>query len=109
MQAMAEYSPIDVLIACSSHLMPPLRLGWYAIPLRLIVGFGFMEHGYAKLVRGPDSFADIRHACTIVAGMGNDPRRAFRRPGRPCRRLHSAREHSHGDRSPRRHLHRPPS
>ena len=33
-----------------------------AIPLRLVVGFGFMEHGYAKLARGPDAFAAILHA-----------------------------------------------
>ena len=26
---------------------------WAAIPLRLIVGFGFMEHGFAKLSKGP--------------------------------------------------------
>ena len=39
-------------------------VGWplYAIPLRLIVGFGFMEHGYAKLARGTESFAAILHA-----------------------------------------------
>ena len=38
-------------------------VGWplYAIPLRLIVGFGFMEHGYAKLARGTESFAAILH------------------------------------------------
>src|SRR5215471_14762895 len=35
---------------------------WYAIPLRLIVGYGFMEHGYAKLARGPESFIAILHA-----------------------------------------------
>jgi putative oxidoreductase len=35
---------------------------WYALPLRLIVGFGFMEHGYAKLARGPDDFIAILHA-----------------------------------------------
>ena len=23
---------------------------WSALPLRLIVGYGFMEHGYAKLI-----------------------------------------------------------
>jgi uncharacterized membrane protein YphA (DoxX/SURF4 family) len=34
----------------------------YALPLRLIVGYGFMEHGYAKLARGPDSFTAILHA-----------------------------------------------
>jgi putative oxidoreductase len=32
---------------------------WAAIPLRLIVGYGFMEHGFAKLMRGPDNFAAI--------------------------------------------------
>src|SRR2546430_13165216 len=39
-------------------------VGWpvYAIPLRLIVGFGFMEHGYAKLAGGTESFAAILHA-----------------------------------------------
>jgi putative oxidoreductase len=35
---------------------------WYALALRLIVGYGFMEHGYAKLARGPDSFVAILHA-----------------------------------------------
>ena len=39
--------------------------GWYALPLRLIVGFGFVEHGYAKLVRGPDSFIAILHAAGV--------------------------------------------
>lgn len=27
----------------------PMPAGWYAVPLRLIVGYGFFEHGYAKL------------------------------------------------------------
>jgi putative oxidoreductase len=39
--------------------------GWTAIPLRLIVGFGFMEHGYAKLVRGPAWFAIILQALHV--------------------------------------------
>ena len=30
---------------------------WSAIPLRLIVGYGFIAHGYAKIVNGPDHFA----------------------------------------------------
>jgi len=37
---------------------------WSPIPLRLIVGYGFMEHGFAKLSRGPGMFAAILH------GMG---------------------------------------
>ena len=32
---------------------------WAFIPLRLIVGYGFMEHGFAKLSKGPDAFANI--------------------------------------------------
>src|SRR5258707_3964708 len=37
---------------------------WSPIPLRLIVGYGFMQHGSAKLSRGPDTFA------AILKGMG---------------------------------------
>lgn len=42
----------------------PLPVGrtWYALPLRLIVGMGFFEHGYAKLARGADGFIAILHA-----------------------------------------------
>lgn len=50
-----------------SHLFPSLRGAWYAIPLRLIVGYGFMQHGYAKLARGPDDFANILHALGMPA------------------------------------------
>jgi putative oxidoreductase len=32
---------------------------WTLVPLRLIIGFGFAAHGYAKLSRGVDGFADI--------------------------------------------------
>jgi putative oxidoreductase len=39
-----------------------LRRAWWALPLRLIVGYGFMEHGYAKVARGPDVFTGILHA-----------------------------------------------
>jgi putative oxidoreductase len=40
----------------------PVPADWYAIPLRLIVGYGFFAHGYAKLARGPEHFAAILHA-----------------------------------------------
>lgn len=40
---------------------------WAPIPLRLIVGYGFMEHGYAKLARGPEAFAAILHAMNVPA------------------------------------------
>jgi putative oxidoreductase len=38
-----------------------------AIPLRLIVGYGFMQHGFSKLSRGPDAFAAILQAMGVPA------------------------------------------
>src|SRR5260370_42090121 len=38
---------------------------WAPIPLRLIVGYGFMERGYAKLSKGPDAFAGILQAMGV--------------------------------------------
>jgi putative oxidoreductase len=43
--------PIDLRIL--SRLAP--------LPLRLIVGYGFMAHGFAKLSRGPETFAVVLH------------------------------------------------
>ena len=40
---------------------------WAPISLRLIVGFGFIEHGFAKLSKGPDAFAAILHALAVPA------------------------------------------
>lgn len=30
---------------------------WTLLPLRLVIGFGFMAHGFAKWSRGPEKFA----------------------------------------------------
>src|SRR5262245_13672209 len=32
---------------------------WAALPLRLVIGYGFMAHGWAKLSRGPETFAKL--------------------------------------------------
>jgi uncharacterized membrane protein YphA (DoxX/SURF4 family) len=37
------------------------------LPLRAIVGYGFMVHGYAKLMRGPDSFIAILSTIGVPA------------------------------------------
>jgi putative oxidoreductase len=40
---------------------------WAPLPLRLIVGLGFMQHGFSKLSRGADAFATILHALGVPA------------------------------------------
>ena len=50
----------------TQHNASPLAR-WAPIPLRLIVGFGFMEHGFAKLTKGPENFAAILHALGVPA------------------------------------------
>jgi putative oxidoreductase len=40
---------------------------WAPIPLRLMVGCGFMQHGFAKLAKGPEAFAVILHAIGVPA------------------------------------------
>ncbi len=40
---------------------------WTPLPLRLIVGYGFMAHGYAKVIHGPEHFFAILHAIGVPA------------------------------------------
>ena len=53
-------------VACDSASRFPIAR-WAPIPLRLIVGYGFMQHGIVKLSRGPDAFATILHALGVPA------------------------------------------
>ncbi len=39
--------------------------GWAQLPLRLLIGFGFAAHGYAKLSRGPEKFSAILAALGV--------------------------------------------
>src|SRR6266853_518612 len=50
-----------------AFLASPSVAVWAAIPLRLIVGYGFMEHGLAKLSKGPENFAAILHTMGVPA------------------------------------------
>jgi len=47
--------------------MVTAKNAWALLPLRLVVGFGFAAHGYAKLARGPESFAAILHVMGVPA------------------------------------------
>lgn len=40
---------------------------WALLPLRLIIGFGFAAHGYAKISRGVDNFATVLGVMGIPA------------------------------------------
>src|SRR6201988_619398 len=50
-----------------AFLARPSVAVWAPIPLRLIVGYGFMEHGFAKLSKGPENFASILHTMGVPA------------------------------------------
>jgi len=43
----------------------PLPTEGWVIPIRLIVGYGFMAHGWAKIAHGPQHFIDILAAIGI--------------------------------------------
>src|SRR5258708_27774755 len=62
---------MNLLAKVSRLAISPLPgpTAWYAIPLRLIVGFGFLQHGYAKLARGPEDFINILHAMRVPAAF----------------------------------------
>jgi putative oxidoreductase len=45
----------------------PAVARWAPLPLRLIVGCGFIAHGLSKLSKGADAFAGILHALGVPA------------------------------------------
>jgi putative oxidoreductase len=69
MRSIQQFDERKTTLFCISEdllsRLPSAR--WAPIPLRLIVGYGFMEHGFAKLGRGADSFAVILHAIGVPA------------------------------------------
>src|SRR5262245_6539468 len=61
-EPLSQVSLLQKLLHRCCRLVPERWAGWHAIPLRLIIGFGFIQHGYAKLARGADSFTQILRA-----------------------------------------------
>ena len=47
------------MVVCAELLDRSRIAHWAPLPLRLIVGYGFIAHGYAKLMKGPDAFVAI--------------------------------------------------
>jgi len=45
----------------------PNSARWAPLPLLLMIGFGFMQHGFAKLSKGPEVFATILGALGVPA------------------------------------------
>jgi putative oxidoreductase len=50
---------MTTLLTRFAQILPSPEGRWFVLPLRLVVGYGFLEHGYAKLLRGPGDFIGI--------------------------------------------------
>jgi len=46
-----------------------LRPSWSVLPLRIIVGYGFVAHGYAKVMNGPEHFIATLEALHVPAAF----------------------------------------
>ena len=44
---------------------------WIPVPLRIILGVGFMVHGWAKLSRGPAAFAELLKQAQVPLPLAN--------------------------------------
>jgi len=44
---------------------------WIPIPIRIILGVGFMVHGWAKLSRGPAAFAELLKQAQVPLPLAN--------------------------------------
>ena len=45
--------------------------GWVPIPIRMILGLGFMVHGWAKWNRGPAAFAELLKQAHVPLPLAN--------------------------------------
>ena len=62
-------SPVSPMLRSkgSWHSSSKVQRDFAPLALRLIAGFGFLAHGYAKLSRGPESFAIVLHTLGVPA------------------------------------------
>jgi putative oxidoreductase len=58
---------ISPVLSNSSGTSSITRQRWAVLPLRVIVGYGFIAHGYAKLIHGPQNFVAVLHALGVPA------------------------------------------
>jgi putative oxidoreductase len=66
-EARSKSTAYDVagLMTLYRQAVSPMIARWAPLPLRLIVGYGFAAHGFAKLLRGPDNFTGLLHAMGV--------------------------------------------
>jgi putative oxidoreductase len=60
-------SVLNVRPQCLSAWMNSKFSPLAMLPLRLVVGYGFMAHGYAKVIHGPEHFVAIVRAMGVPA------------------------------------------
>src|SRR5215468_6794212 len=45
--------------------------GWVPIPIRMVLGVGFIVHGWAKWNRGPAAFAELLKQARVTLPLAN--------------------------------------
>ncbi len=60
-------SPPDIRRGATTHVrsLNDVARQWALLPLRLIVGVGFIAHGLAKWTRGPAKFGNLLHVVGV--------------------------------------------
>ena len=59
-----EFMPTQSIPAATTRISSAMQR-CAAIPLRAIAGGGFIQHGWAKIIKGPDAFAAILQALHV--------------------------------------------
>jgi putative oxidoreductase len=65
MGALSEAKMSQQSSPASANVMSSTISGYGALPLRAIVGIGFLLHGYSKLSKGPEAFSSILYSLHV--------------------------------------------